>query len=195
MLMFSDIVSSGNSVKDILSRAAALNVNVKTYRLIAEIACIQVDTGFDAGAKLAKSAAKAMGLTAAEFDAALADATEKGLIGQWTGAWWSLNSFGDKFVPAPSTAQSASKTQYFDEYWKAYPRKTAKRYCAVVYERIAKELARERFSGSIERAEKYILSQLRKALPKLNASAPTDGREDYRPHPASWLNRNIDDNE
>ncbi len=60
----------------------------------------------------------------------------------------------------------------FEEWWKRYPRKTAKGHARAAY-------AKARRKASAQQ----LLAGLQRALPKLNAA-----EERYRPHPATWLN-------
>ena len=72
-----------------------------------------------------------------------------------------------------------SKPDLFDEFWLTYPRKAGKGAAKKAWKKAIKL-----------RDPSFIISALQRKLPEL-ARAKKSVKEDYRPYPASWLNKEM----
>ena len=84
---------------------------------------------------------------------------------------------------SPPTSQSKevtiSKPDLFEEFWLTYPRKAGKGAAKKAWKKAIKL-----------RDPSFIISALQRKLPEL-ARAKKSVKEDYRPYPASWLNKEM----
>lgn len=77
------------------------------------------------------------------------------------------------YTPLPPKGGYSSE---FEAFWEIYPRKVGKGQAARAFDRKAKK-----FGAGV------VMDGLRRQLPMLNAQNKGPG-QDYRPHPATWLN-------
>lgn len=78
--------------------------------------------------------------------------------------------------PRARLARRDTNEPTFEDFWKAYPRKTGKGAASKAWVKAAKKASTD-----------DILAALREQLPSIAMQRRTDG--DFRPHPATWLNQ------
>jgi hypothetical protein len=80
------------------------------------------------------------------------------------------NKQEDKTVIKPVV----QKNNYFDEFWKAYPRKTNKGFARKVFEKL--------------KVDDAMLTKMIQAIYVQNKNVWKDKDQQYIPHPSTWLN-------
>jgi hypothetical protein len=66
------------------------------------------------------------------------------------------------------------KNNYFDDFWKAYPRKTNKGFAKKVFEKL--------------KVDDAMLTKMIQAIHAQNKTVWKDKDQQYIPHPSTWLN-------